>query len=175
MVQFWKKCGVNQFMPHWFIWTSTAWTGSPRTEPALPYKIIIYLFFGFLGSFSAIYGSIGSGRGEPVHAVIREWIYLIFFSRPLFFAKEFCFKFIESVLVLFLTTCLLAVLMTGKGLFLCIAVTCLKPVQYGVNRFTPKLKIINYFFLANKGKILRNYERNRFMPYWFIWWYFDWY
>ena len=41
------------------------------------------------------------------------------------------------VLVLFLTTCLLCVLAMGYGLFFGLAVTWLRPAQYGVNRFTP--------------------------------------
>ena len=43
----------------------------------------------------------------------------------------------NNALVLFLTTCLLGVLMTGYSLFLDREVTWLKSVQYGINRFTP--------------------------------------
>ena len=41
------------------------------------------------------------------------------------------------VLVLLLTTCLFCVLTRGYGLFFGLAVTWLKPVQHGVNHFTP--------------------------------------
>ena len=45
-------------------------------------------------------------------------------------------ELLETVLVLFLTACLLGVLTTGYGLFLGLVVNWLKPVQYGVNRLT---------------------------------------
>ena len=68
--------GMNRFAPYW--------TGTSR-------KIIIYLFFGF---FLVNFGRLRENRfrtgwtGSRRNKGMELFIYLLFFSRPLFFASE---------------------------------------------------------------------------------------